>query len=129
MNPTRRSRIESVIRDEISRMLLRSIKDPRIPTLTLTQLELAHDASHCLISFTIFGNILKNNETDEEIEDDERQVEDCLAGLNSAIPFFRKQLAKVLELRQVPTLKFKYDRGLENTIRVNEILENLKKSP
>lgn len=128
MDSTRRSRIESVIREEVSLLLAREIKDPRIPALTITQVELTPDAGLATIKF------LANRAGEVSDDQDPREMPAdlqaaCIAGLQSASGFMRRHLSKVLTLRQVPALSFKADRGLENAQRVHELLESIKSEP
>ena len=48
-----------------------------------------------------------------------------ISGLTSAAGFFRRHLAKALTVRHIPTLIFKHDKGIENSIRVHEILNQI----
>jgi ribosome-binding factor A len=50
---------------------------------------------------------------------------ECLQGLRSASGYLRRQLAKILNIRQVPHLNFKEDRGLENVNRVHSLLKRI----
>ena len=52
-------------------------------------------------------------------------IESCLKALETAKGYLRRQLSAVLGLRYVPDLLFREDKGLENTLRVNEILKQL----
>lgn len=127
MESTRRARIESVIREEISLLLAREIKDPRIPTLTLTQVQLTPDAGLATILFVAARRGAVNPDTGAGAgEMPAKQLQECMAGLQSSSGFMRRHLSKVLTLRQVPALTFKEDRGLQNTERVNELLAVLK---
>ena len=49
-------------------------------------------------------------------------AKDCLIGLRSASGFLKGKLGKNLKLRRIPDLHFKHDMGLQNTLRVKEIL-------
>ncbi|MCM2279621.1 MAG: 30S ribosome-binding factor RbfA [Oligoflexia bacterium] len=128
MQETRRARLQAVIQEELSVVVPRELKDPRIPNVTFTSVEVAHDGSHANIYVTMLGASLANaSELPPEAEKAFRQkMRDCLEGLNSASPFLRRHLARVLTVRHVPTLAFKEDRGYENTIRVNELLKKIK---
>jgi len=113
--PTRRARLETQILQELS-LTIGSVKDPRVTPLTITSVKLTSDGSHATVYIVPFGG-----------ETEENEVKNCLEGLESAKGFLRKTLAKALNVRHVPELSFKEDRGLENTIRVHEILKDLKK--
>jgi ribosome-binding factor A len=119
MLATRRARLESVILEELSQVIARELRDPRIPLMTITKVEVTEDAKQA----TLFISVLRAEMTDDEAH--REKMDDCLEGLESASSFMRKHLAKVLQLRHIPALVFKEDRGLENSIRVGEILKKL----
>ena len=52
-------------------------------------------------------------------------MKECLDGLASASGFLRRHLARVLEIRHIPSLVFREDRGFENAQRVHELLRTL----
>ncbi|MCM2323448.1 MAG: 30S ribosome-binding factor RbfA [Oligoflexia bacterium] len=126
MQETRRARLQAVIQEELSMVVPRELKDPRIPSVTFTSVEVAQDGSHATVYLTILGASLTSGEATPEVDKAFRKkMKDCLEGLNSASPFLRRHLARVLTVRHVPTLAFKEDRGYENTIRVNELLKKI----
>lgn len=120
MDETRRHRIESAIREELSIFLSREIKDPRVPPLTLTQVVLTKDASQATLFIMPFGTL------EEDPEKRDAMMEDCLEGLSSASGFMRKHLTRVLSIRHIPELIFKQDKGLENSMRVHELLKKIE---
>jgi ribosome-binding factor A len=124
MDATRRARIESFIQQELSQILTRDVRDPRVSLVTLTRVELSADAS----SAKIFVSVLSapTAETPEEFEALDREFEDTLRGLESASGFLRKQLGKSLSMRQTPELRFVLDKGLHNSLRVFQLLKGLQ---
>lgn len=129
MESTRRARIESVIREEVSMLLSREIKDPRIPALTLTSVQLTPDAGLATILFiTARMGFVSEADQINPPQMSEKVIEDCLAGLASCKGFIRRHLSKVLTLRTMPELVFKADRGLENSQRVHELLRTINQT-
>jgi ribosome-binding factor A len=118
MDATRRARLESVIIEELSRVVPRELKDPRISTLTFTKVELNTDASVALVYFTLLGDPTDPHRLEK--------TNDCREGLTSASGFLRKAIAKVVTTRHIPSLIFKDDRGLENSLRVYELLKEIE---
>ena len=92
---------------EISGMLLREVKDPRIGFVTILDVEVAPDLSHATVFFTVYGS------------DEERR--DTLAGLNSTAGFMRREMGRRLHLKRIPELHFRYD----NTSIKGEHLEGI----
>lgn len=117
MDETRRARIQSVILEEVSHLLSREIKDPRIPPVILTRVDLTPDAGLANIFF------MPQSMRPDASEWSNQQRDQCLEGMNSAKGFIRKHLAKALTIRQVPEIAFRYDAGQLNTQRVHELLK------
>jgi ribosome-binding factor A len=106
-------RIASLIRREISELLVNGIKDERVGLgmVSVTRVEVAGDLQHCKVHVSVFGS-----------EDDQRQA---LAGLRSAAPYVKGELARRLNLRRTPELVFQLDRGLEKGSTVLGLLNQL----
>jgi len=80
---------------EISNMLIKEIKDPRIGFVTILDVEVAPDLSHATVFFTVYGS------------DEER--ENTLAGLKSTASYMRREMGRRLHLKRIPELHFRYD--------------------
>lgn len=117
MDATRRARIESFIQQEISRILSREIRDPRLSLVTITRVEMVRDASYV----KLFVSVLSESE-----DVSEATMSSCLEGLTSAAGFLRHQLSKVLQLRHTPELRFEVDKGIHNSLRVFKLLKELE---
>lgn len=106
-------RMASLIRREISELLVHGIKDQRVSLgmVSVTQVEVAGDLQHCKVFVSIFGS------------DQDRQA--ALTGLKSAAPFVKGELARRLNLRRTPELQFVLDRGLEKGSSVLGLLSQL----
>ncbi|MEK6580273.1 MAG: 30S ribosome-binding factor RbfA [Bdellovibrionota bacterium] len=119
MDETRRARIASSIRRELSQLVPNEIRDPRVPSVTFTRVELTPDAGHATVYLMLFGTGGSMGNVPPS------QMKDCLDGLNSASGFLRKQLGRLITVRHIPYLLFKEDRGFENVHRVNELLREI----
>ena len=125
MQETRRARLQSVIQEEVSAMIQREIKDPRVPAfVTITSVEVNPEGDHAILYVSTLGSDQGGPDGEGE-----RALMDCVQGLVSATPFFRRHLAKILSVRHIPNLAFRPDYGLANAQRVGELLEHLKKEP
>lgn len=107
----RSHRVGEQIQKEISALLVKGLKDPRVGFVTVTAVEVSGDLRHARIYFTVLG------------EDPARQ--ETLRGLTSAIPFLRRELGKRLRLRLVPELTFQFDTSLEYGNRIESLLRDL----
>lgn len=121
MQETRKARLASVIQQELS-VAVRSIKDPRVPSVTFTQVEVADDGSQATVYVTILGGAGSIGD-----HSDRAAIRDCLDGLKSASGFLRRHLAKILTIRHIPNLIFKEDKGLANVSRVHELLKEVER--
>lgn len=112
MHPYKRSeRLGELIVAEISELVRRDIKDPRIGFVTFTRVALSDD----LRSATIFASILGS-------EQDKART---LQGLSSAAGYIRRQLGQALHLRYTPELMFLSDTSLEHGAHIARLLRQL----
>jgi len=127
MQETRRARLQAVILEELASVVAREIKDPRVPAVTFTSVEVTPDGGQATIFVSVLGAIaaLAGDYDEKREKESKRQMTECLAGLTSASGFLRRHLASVLTTRHVPTLIFREDKGLANANRVYELLKQV----
>lgn len=112
MDKRRLYRVQSEIQRIISELLIEGLKDPRIDQMTsVSKVELSNDTSVATIYFSIYGS--------------QKTKEDTLSALENAKGYIRSRLAKVLDIRQVPELRFKIDESVEYSIEIQKILNKL----
>lgn len=104
-------RLREEIKREVSVIIQRQVKDPRLGMVSVTDVDLSRDFSYCKIFVSILG--------------DENQREQSLAGLRRATGFIRSELGKRLRVRHVPEISFSYDASLEHGARINAILKEI----
>jgi ribosome-binding factor A len=104
----RTERLAPQILGEIARVLREEISDPRIGFVTLTRVDVAPDLSHA----AVFWSSVEAPAREEEIQ----------RGLASAAPYVRRSLARALQLRRTPELRFRHDPSLELADRTRKIL-------
>lgn len=105
-------RVNSLLRAEISRLVQREIRDPRLGSLvSITEVETSRD----LESATVFVSVLGT-------EDDQKAA---LSVLRHATGYIRHELAESLRLRHLPELNFRLDTSIEQGARVMELLREL----
>ncbi|MEZ4485375.1 MAG: 30S ribosome-binding factor RbfA [Syntrophotaleaceae bacterium] len=108
----RSHRVGEQIQKEISALLLKGLKDPRIGFVTITAVKVTADLGQARIFFSVMGN-----------EDVRKQT---TQGLTSATPFMRRELGKRLRMRHVPELIFEFDTALEYGNRIESLLQEIK---
>lgn len=131
MQETRRMRLQAVILEELSTVVPREVKDPRVPPVTFTAVEVSQDGSQAIVFVSILGGAHGGHDGAPPLSDKgaKLRMEDCIAGLTSASGYLRRHLAKILTVRHIPSLIFKEDRGFENAIRVQELLKKISDTP
>ena len=109
---TRRTRqVGELLREELTDIIRRDMKDPRIGFMGITQVEVATDLSSAGVFVSVLGT------------DEERSA--TLAALRSAAGFIRFQLKPRLRMRQIPELDFRDDRSMEHAQQIAETLRDL----
>lgn len=112
MDKKRLYRLQAEIQRIVSELLIEGLKDPRIdPMTSVSKVELSNDTSVATIYFSIYGS--------------QKTKEDTLDALENAKGYIRSRLAKVLEIRQVPELRFRIDESVEYSIEIQKILNKL----
>jgi ribosome-binding factor A len=101
------------------------VKDPRVPSLTFTSVEVTPDGSQATVYVSMLGASQVNTDDPVAAKAAAQKMKECIEGLQSASGFLRRHIAKVLTVRHIPTLIFKEDRGFENTIRVHDLLKKI----
>ena len=105
-------RINGVLRQEISQLLSRQIKDPRLnAVVTITQVQTSND----LRTARVFLSVLGDRETREK----------ALEGIQSAATFLRRELRDRLTLRYTPFLTFLLDDSLENADHLLRLIDRI----
>ena len=110
----RKEKVNELVRDVLSEIIQREIKDPRLGFLSVTGVEVAADLSSARVFISVMG--------------DETQQKDSLAVLQRAKGFMRTELARrVRSMRHIPELIFKLDTSIQTGVRVFELLEQVKR--
>jgi ribosome-binding factor A len=107
----RLARINEQLKREISQVLRREVRDPRVGVVTVSAVDVAADLAVADVYIRMLGS--------------GEEVARSLEGLETAAPFVRRELGKVLHLRQIPELRFREDRSLEHARRIEEILSRV----
>lgn len=108
-------RIEKVgdmLRAEISQIIQREMRDPRVALASVSNVVVSRDLAHAKVDVSVLG-------------DDEEARQQAVDTLQRAAGFVRSQLARTVRLRTVPELHFQLDRGAEHSQRISDILESL----
>jgi len=110
---TRRvQRLNNLIRQEISELLQRQVKDPRLGSfIAVTEVSISPDLRYAKIFVSHIGN--------------EEEKQETMSTLASASGFFRRELAKRLRVRRIPELIFQWDDTIERGAHLLELIDQI----
>ena len=100
-----------MIQRELSELVQRELRDPRVGMITLTGVDVSPDFSHAKVFFTTLSK---------------GHVEEAKVGLRRAAGFLRSQLAKRIKLYTTPELRFEYDESVERGDRLSRLIDSTK---
>jgi ribosome-binding factor A len=104
----RPERVAEMVLRELSQMLLRDLKDPRLRGITLTSVKMSDDLRHGRVFFS-------------HLEGQARALE-AIRGFRSAEGFIRRSIGRALALRNTPQFDFEFDEGPERAARLDALL-------
>ncbi|TMI79212.1 MAG: 30S ribosome-binding factor RbfA [Bacillati bacterium ANGP1] len=107
----RLARLRELFKIEVSAILQREMKDPRIGFVSVTDVELSMDLRHAKVFVSILGDAAAKAET--------------MATLGNAQGFVRRELARRIRLRFIPAIHFKLDESIERGVRVQRLLRRV----
>ncbi|MCC6669749.1 MAG: 30S ribosome-binding factor RbfA [Planctomycetes bacterium] len=114
MNERRIARLEEQIKERLAEVLLREIADPRLGMVTITRVKLDREMVTATVSWSCLATSTGERSKQEHL-------------LEHARGFLQREVAKALTTHKVPQLRFRYDESIEGSIRVQGILERLRK--
>jgi ribosome-binding factor A len=104
--PNRAFQVADQIQRDLTHLIARELKDPRVGMVTLQAVEVTPDYAHAKVFFSVLNG----------------NIEQCAEGLNQAAGFLRSGLFKRLHIHTVPTLHFVYDRTPERAADMNALI-------
>ncbi len=109
MSSIRQARVGEMIRRDLSEILQKEMRDPRLALVSITSVEVARDFTVAKVFVSAIG-------TREE-------KAAAIKALQGASGFLRGMLGRMLEIRSIPQLVFRYDTGIDRGIRMFELLQ------
>lgn len=105
-------RVNSLIRQELSELLQRQVKDPRLSKfVAVTDVSTSPDLRYAKVFVSCMGS--------------EEEKQEMLNGLEAASNFLRNQMAKRLRLRRIPELSFHWDDSIERGTHLLQLIDEL----
>ncbi|MCK9182439.1 MAG: 30S ribosome-binding factor RbfA [Fibrobacteraceae bacterium] len=108
----RTDRLDELFREEISKLLQKGLKDPRVGFATITRVEITTDLSYAKVYVSVLGS--------------EKDKTGTMIGLKNSAGFIRKYLGTQIKIRKIPELTFVLDESLDHAMHIEEILSDLK---
>ena len=115
MQGKRLDRVNQLIKEEISVVLQRELKDPRLGFVSVTDVETSKDLRIAKVFVSVLGG--------------DEQWKASMAALASARGFVRNWLRQHLELRVTPEIDFRPDHSMEHAARIQALLKDLGDPP
>src|SRR4051795_5070391 len=109
----RANRVGEQMKKELSDIIGRKIKDPRIGFVTVTEVQVSGDLQQAKVYISVLG--------------DEEQKENTLKGLAKAKGFIRTEIGNRIRLRKTPEIIFEWDESIDYGHRIDTLLHQLHK--
>ncbi len=110
---TRQEKVKEFLKEEISDIIRRELKDPRLGFVTVTGAEITVDLRHARVYVSIMG-------TDQEREK-------SMAVLKNSQRFVRQAFAKRCTMKVLPEIEFRLDESVNRGARISELLAQIKR--
>jgi ribosome-binding factor A len=111
-NSIKNTRINGEVQKELSSIIRNEVKDPRIAEMTsVVSVEVAPDLKTCKAYISVLG--------------DEKSAADTIAGLRSAEGYIRRQLARNVNLRNTPEIRFILDQSIAYGVSMSKLIDDV----
>ena len=110
---SRQEKLAEELRKEISSIIQKEVKDPRLGFVTITRVEMTQDLRYAKIFFSVLG--------------EDKEYKKTRQALDSALGFIRSLIAQRVKLRFAPEIVFKEDRSSEYSIKIQKLLDEIKR--
>ena len=110
----RNRRVADVVQRELARLLQREMADPHLGLITISAVDISPDLKNAKIFITAMGG--------------EQGPDEVVRILNEMAGHYRHELAGLLSLRSVPSLKFIYDTSIQRGKDLSDLIDSLSTS-
>lgn len=111
MDRGRTRKVADLIQRELSDLLRREVRDPRVGMVTLTAVDVSPDLSHAKVFYTLL---------------DKAHLAETQRGLERAAGYLRSQIAHRIKLYTTPELRFAYDESVERGDRLSRLIDSAR---
>ena len=113
MSELRVRKMQEFIKQEVSSMLLREVKDPRLGFVTVTGVHLTGDLREAPVYVSLFGS--------------EKEKKESMTALEMATGFIRRELGKRLKIYYTPQISFEQDTSLDYGMHIEGLIKQIHK--
>lgn len=114
MPSLRSDKISDLLRKEISLIINKETKDPRLQKLNITAVKVSDDIGIATVFYTMIG---------ESIEKEKSSIDNKV--LKKFSGMVRSKLSKTMQIRRVPIIQFRFDESIEYSDNIENLLRNL----
>ena len=114
MPSLRSDKISDLLRKEISLIINKKTKDPRLQKLNITAVKVSDDIGIATVFYTLIG---------ESIEKEKSSIDNKV--LKKFSGMVRSKLSKTMQIRRVPIIQFRFDESIEYSDNIENLLKNL----
>jgi ribosome-binding factor A len=114
MSSLRSDKISDLLRKEISLIINKETKDPRLQKLNITAVKVSDDIGIATVFYTLIG---------ESIEKEKSSIDNKV--LKKFSGMVRSKLSKTMQIRRVPIIQFRFDESIEYSDNIENLLKNL----
>ena len=115
MSSLRSEKIADELRKEISLIINKETKDPRLQKINVTAVKVSDDIGIATVFYTLIG---------ESIIKDQSNIDPKV--LKKFSGMIRSKLSKTMQIRRVPIINFRFDESIEYSNNIETLLNNLK---
>lgn len=112
---TRQEKVKELLKHEVSDILRKEMKDPRLGFVTVTDADVSKDLKHAKIFISVLGS--------------EQEKAESFAILQSASSFIRGEFGRRVSMKVIPEISFRLDTAVEHGARIFELLQKVKHEP
>ena len=113
MSSIRAQKVSDFLRKEISLLISSEINDPRLKNINITAVKVSSDINQAIVFYTIIGQ----NDSNKDITP---KTLEKLSGM------LRSRLSKIMKIRRVPKLSFRFDESIEYSSNIEELLNKIR---
>ncbi len=115
MSSLRAEKIGDELKKEISLIINKKTKDPRLQSINITAVKVSDDIGIATVFYTVIG---------ESIIKDQSEIDPKV--LKKFSGMIRSKLSKTMQIRRVPVINFRFDESIEYSDNIESLLKNIK---